>query len=257
MLRFVLPLTLMAAVLSADDDATVRALLTRMKAAEPRTFQKLESFGYREFLTEEESGKVKKRETYEVTYYKDRRIRRLVEKEGQPLSGSALEKENRRIEKLVTQLEKGTAPPLDNRRLRLEDLLRATTFSNLRSEKLQNRVLMVCEFHARPGYKPANISERFVANLDGKLWLDEQALQLARAEFTLRDNFKVAGGLFFNMKAGTHFTDVETFYQEVWLPQSREFVMNAKAMIGVKIAIRNLVSFADYHRFDVNAKDPK
>ena len=38
------------------------------------------------------------------------------------------------------------------------------------------------------------------------------------------------------------------------LPKTREFVLDAKAMMGVKLAIRNSVSFSDYHRFGVEAK---
>ncbi len=241
---------------AADDDASVRALLKKMKDSEPAVMKKLESFGYVEHVVEEDGGKVKTRETFEVTYYKDRRIRRLIEKDGKPLTGSDLEKENRKVEKLVKQLDKNTAPSLDNRRLRLDDLMKATSFSNVKRNKLAGREVVETEFHPQPGYKPANISERFVSNLDGKLWLDEGFLQIARAEFTLRDNFKIAGGLFFTMKAGTRFVDEEIIYQnEVWLPKSREFVMNAKAMIGVKLAIRNSVTYSSYHRFDVSAKD--
>jgi len=246
---------MVAAAAQADDDATIRALLQKMQDAEPRVMKKLESFGYREHVQEERAGKPKSQQTFEVTYLKDRRVRRLIEKDGKPLTGAALQKENKRVEKLVTELENGSAPPLGNRRLRLVDLGRACQFSHVQRAAFQAREVVQCDFGPRPGFKPANTSERFVHSVDGKLWLDEQALQIVRAEFVLREAFKIGGGLFFNMKPGTRFTDEEMLYRgEVWLPKLREFVLSGKALIGVKVDLRHLVSYSDYHRFDVSAQ---
>ena len=175
-----------------------------MRAAQGQVAKTLEQFGYVERRVEESDGKVKSRETYEVTYYKDRRIRRMIEKDGKALTGAALEKENKRVEKLVTQLEKGAAPPLDNRRLRLQDLIRTSEFSKVRVERIQGRDLIACEFHPHQGFKPANMNERLVHSLDGNLWIDERGSQIAKAGFVLRDAFKVAGGLFFSMNETRH-----------------------------------------------------
>ena len=252
-MRLLIIVLILSAAAQADDDTMIRALLQRMQDAEPSVMKKLESFGYREHVQEERSGKPRTEEMFEVTYLKDRRIRRLIEKDGKPLSGAALEKENKRVEKLVTQLENGNAPPLGNRRLRLVDLGRVCQFSHVQRGKLQGREVVQCDFGPRPGFKPANTRERFVHGVDGKLWLDERALQIARAEFVLREAFKIGGGLFFNMKPGTRFTDEEMLYQgEVWLPKSREFVLSGKALIGVKVELRSIVAYSDYHRFDVS-----
>jgi hypothetical protein len=247
---------LLCCAAGADDDATVRALLQRMQGAQPKVLKKLESFGYREHVLEQRDGKPKRNEVYEVTYFKDRRIRRLVEKDGKPIAGPAIEKENRRVEKLVTQLEKGTAPPLDNKRLRLSDLHRACIFFNARHVMFEGRSVLACEFHPRDGFKPANINERFIHSLDGKLWLDEELLQIAGAECVIRNSVKVGGGLLAIVKPGTHYTDQELLYKgEVWLPKSREFVADGKALLGIKFAIRYSTTYSDYHRFDVSAKD--
>ncbi len=254
--RWLLAVTIVIRTLGfADDDKAIHDLLQKMEDAEPKVMHKLESFGYRETETEDSSGKIK-RKTFEVTYLKDRRIRRLIETDGKPLTGSALEHENKRVEKLVTQLEKGTAPPLDRRRIRVAELHQMCVFSNLQRVKLAGRDVVQCEFHPRLGFKPTNMQQRFVHNIDGKLWLDEQLLQIARAEFTLRDSFKIAGGVFFNMKPGSRFVDEETLYGgEVWLPKLREFRMSGKALMGVTVKVHNTITFSEYHRFDVSAHD--
>lgn len=245
---------LCTSALAQDESTLIRDHLKRMQAGQAQVAARLENFGYIETSVLEQGKKVE-RETYSVTFYKDRRVRRLTEKNGKPLTGGTLEKEERRVEKLITQLEKGKAPELDNRRIRLEDFIAAADFSNIQTVGLQGRKLVSCAFAGRKGYKPANVNQRFVQNLTGTLLLDPEAMQVVRAEFTLVKDFKVAGGLFFNMKRGTHFVEEDTWFSEVWLPKSREMTMKASAMIGYKLNLHSIVTFGDYRRFVVSAHE--
>lgn len=248
-------MTLVLALLAIVDDSAVRALLVKIQAGLPKLEARLEQFGYRESDSEFEDGKQKKNDVYEVTFYKGRRVRRLVSRMGAPLAGKDLEKENRRIEREIEDLSKGKIPPLTNRRIRIEDLLSAAEFTNGRETVLNGRKVIETEFHPKPNHKPANTNQRFIQNVDGKLWLDPEALQMAQADFTLRGDFKIAGGLFFNMKQGTHYTERQNWaFGEVWLPEQQQFAMKARAMIGVKLDIRVVRNFDNYQRFDVSTQ---
>lgn len=245
-------LTVMAGAVRTDAD--FRSVLQSVVAHQPELEKVLERFGYRETVLLEENGKLKKNEIYEVIMLRGRMVRKLISRDGKALQGSELAKENTRVEKQISNLESGRIPPLTNRRIDLKDLLRCSVFSDVREDTIDGRTVLKASFHPNPKVKPSNISERFVHNLDGVAVVDPVALQVARFEFTLRDAFKVAGGLFFAMKPGTRYEERSRWaLGQIWLPESKEFQMAGKAMIGYKLAIRNRTSFSDYHRFDVEA----
>jgi hypothetical protein len=232
-------------------------LILRMRAHQPALEAKLEQYGYTETLDQTE-GNSRKLETYEVTFYKGRRIRRMTGRDGKPLNPKQQANEDKRIEHQVTEMGKGKLPPLTNRRVRLDDLLNATVFSNKREIERDGRKLIECEFHPRPMHKAANMNEKFIENVDGKVWFDEQALQWAHVEFVLRGDFKIGGGLVFNMKAGTRYDEKQQWsFNEVWLPREQEFTMQGRALIGMKLNVRNATTFSGYHRYDVGATETR
>lgn len=237
------------------DDAGMRALLTKVKQSEDALAAELERFGYNEKI-EQSDGKKRISEEYEVTNYKGRKIRRLISRDGKPLAGAELEKENKRIEKIILKMEKGDIPPLTNRRLRTEDLIAAAGFSNVHREQVQGREVTVCDFGPRTGYKPRNVNERFIQNLKGKLWVDHAKLQIVRADFALTGSLKIAGGLFFNMKPGTKFFEEQQWFDNrIWLPSTSRTTFLARAMMAKSLNIERKTSYSQYRRFDVSATD--
>lgn len=234
----------------------IRAVLQQVIAHQSDLDLQLERFAYTETYQRTEDGKPKAAETYEVTFYKGRKVRRLTSRNGKPLDATESEKENQRIEKQVRNLENGNIPPLSNRRVKLEDLLHCSVFTNVQQTQLDGRSVLSADFHPNLQVKPRNVNERFVYNLDGKIWVDPSALQVARFEFALRDKFNLAGGLWFSMKPGTHFLDKETWqFSRIWLPETHEFDMNAKAMIGVKLLIDEITTYSNFKEFNVSGHD--
>lgn len=237
------------------DDAGMRSLLAKVKQNEDVLAAQLERFGYNEKV-DLSDGKKRTIEEYEVTNYKGRKIRRLIARDGKPLAGSELEKENKRIEKLILKMEKGDIPPLSNRRLRTEDLIAAGAFTNIHREQVQGREVTVCDFGPRPNYKPRNVNERFIQNLKGRLWVDHQKLQVVRADFALIGSLKIAGGLFFNMKPGTKFFDEQQWFDNrIWLPKTTRVTFLARAMMAKSLNIERRTDYSQYRRFDVSATD--
>ncbi len=235
-------------------DTEMRAILQKVLANQQKIDEQLERFGYTETFKKEQDGKQKDLEVYEVTLYKARKVRRLISRNGKPLSGSDLTKENERVEKQIRNLERGNISPLTNRRVKLEDLLHCSVFTNVREAKLDGRNIWLADFHPNPQVKPNNVNERFVHNLDGKVGIDPEAAQVVNLEFVLRDAFNIAGGMFFSMKPGTHFLDEEEWlFSKIWLPKLHKFDMNAKAMMGVKLLIDETTTYSNYQQFDVTA----
>jgi len=199
-----------------------------------------------------------KSETYQFTYYRRHRIRRLITKNGQPLSPGDQAKEDHRIEKLIRDLDEGKPVriPYNQRRLKIGDLLRVSRFINPRRERFRQRDVVVTDFEPNPNFKPENLDDAFVHNLAGSMWIDTADLQIARVEFQLVDAFKVGGGAFFMMKPGSRFvTEQDRFNNEIWLPAYTEVTISARAMIFANFGVIQKVTYGDYRRFDVSSEE--
>src|SRR5262245_1189316 len=222
-----------------------------------------EKFAYTETATSYQLDKdglarEKESETREMTFYHGHRIWRVVAKNGKPLSGDDQEKEDRRVEKMIRDIEAGRKfdLPYNQRRIKLSDLLRVSRFSDSRRERFRDRDVIVADFEPNPDFKPANSGEAFAHNLAGSIWVDEKDLQIARVEFQLVNAFKVAGGAFFAMRPGSRFVAEQgRFFDEVWLPTYSEVTISARAMLFASFGVNQKITYADYRRFDVKSEE--
>jgi hypothetical protein len=239
------------------------ALFARLRENQAALDELREKYGYSETITQlqlDKQGKIKEKEseTYEFTYYRRHRIRRLMAKNGKPLAPDEQAKEDRRIEKLIRDLDAGKAIniPYNQRRLKISDLLRVSRFTNPRRERFRQREVIVTDFEPNPNFKPDNLDDTFVHNLAGSMWIDTADLQIARVEFQLVEAFKVGGGAFFMMKPGSRFvSEQDRFNDEIWLPTYTEVTINARAMLFANFGIIQKVTYGDYRRFDVNSEE--
>ena len=239
------------------------ALFDQLRLRQGEVERLREKFAYTETATSYQLDKdglarEKESETREMTFYRGHRIWRVVAKNGKLLSGDDQEKEDRRVEKMIRDIEAGRKfdLPYNQRRIKLSDLLRVSRFSDARRERFRNRDVIVADFEPNPDFKPANSGEAFAHNLAGSIWVDEKDLQIARVEFQLVNAFKVAGGAFFAMKPGSRFvTEQDRFFDEVWLPTYSEVTISARAMLFASFGVNQKITYADYRRFDVKSEE--
>ena len=238
-------------------------LFARLRENQTALDELREKYGYTETVTQfqiDKLGRIKDKEseTYDGAYYRRRRIRRLVAKNGKPLAPDEQAKEDRRIEKLVRELDAGKAAsvPYDQRRFKISDLLRVSRFTNPRRERFRQRDVIVTDFEPNPDFKPENLDDTFIHNLAGSMWIDTADMQIARVEFQLVDAFKVGGGAFFMMRPGSRFvTEQDRFNNEIWLPAYTEVTITARAMLFANFGIIQKVTYSDYRRFDVRSEE--
>lgn len=239
------------------------SLLARVKDHQKELDQLLEKYGYKETVSSRQIDKQgvfseKENETYEISFFRGFRIRRLVAKGGKLLSSSDQAKEDRRIEKLVKDLEAGKDidDPFKNRRLNIADLLRACRFINPRRERFRQRDVIVSDFEPDQAFKPSTTYEGFWHKVTGSIWIDAADLQVARVEFTLLKPFNVGGGIFFSMRPGARFViEQARFAEEIWLPTYTEVSFSARAMLFAGLGINRTVRYEDYRRFNVKAEE--
>jgi hypothetical protein len=145
------------------------------------------------------SGQVKKTETqeFEEFFVNGHLIRRMVKKDGKPLSENDQQKETERVTKLVEKAEKTpSGQPLDSQSISVSRVLEIMDERNPRRETYRGRPAIVFDFVGRKDAKTHGLAEDASKKLQGSVWIDEADRQVAHLEVTFNDTFRVAGGLF-------------------------------------------------------------
>ncbi len=261
----------------------IDALLQEVKANEDKVDEILEKYTYTEKQTDRESDasgqlREKKSETFELTFYKGNRIKRLIEKNGKPLAANELESENKRIEKRVREIEKkeaekekkaskerelaqetaGTPDDENGQRISIADVLRASKLTNPRRERFRNRDVIVFDFEPLPGYKPQKRVEKFFGKTAGAIWVDANDKQVARVEARLVEAYKVAGGMLASLKEGATFVlEQDRVNNEIWLPTRADINLSIKVLMVKGINANSVIEYGNYKRFQVDAEKEK
>lgn len=258
----------------------IQALLQQVKSNEDKIDELLEKYTYTEKVTKRETDSTgqfrdKESEIFELTFYKGNRIRRLIEKNGKPLSPNEIENENKRIEKRIRNIEKKEAekdkkaaraveqdssgpPEEEGKRISISDILRASKLTNPRRERFRGREVIVFDFEPLPGYKPQKDYEKFFGKTAGAIWVDITDKQVARVESRLVEAYKVAGGMLASLKEGATFVlEQDRINNEIWLPTRADIGLAIRVLLVKGINVNQVIEFGNYKRFNVEAEKEK
>ncbi len=261
----------------------IPALLEEVGKNEDKVDELLEKYTYTQTSVSREIDKngqmvVKESETHELTFYKGNRIRRLIAKDGKPLSAKDEADETKKIEKRVREIEKkeaekarkaekerevaqeskGNPDPERGQRISIADVLRASKLVNPRRERFRGRDVIVFDFEPLPGYKPKKDYEKFFGKMAGAIWIDASDKQVARVEAKLVDSYKIAGGLLASLKEGGSFVmEQERVNNEIWLPTRADINLGVKVLLVKGLNFNQIVTYGNYKRFNVEAEREK
>lgn len=257
----------------------IPALLKELQENEDKVEKILENYSYTQKNIQRELGKdgVLREigsETYQLSFHKGNRIRRLIEKNDKPLTEKEQRDEDREVEKRVAEIEKRIAkreakavepsstgaPDEQNRRVSIAELLRASRLINPRRERFRSRDVIVFDFEPNPDfdYKNAQSFLKFFGKVGGVMWIDEKDKQVARIEAVLFDSYKLAGGLLANLKKGASFTlEQERVNDEIWLPSTADINMTVKVFLVKGFNINQIIKSSNYRKFATEVKDAK
>ena len=250
----------------------IPSLLAEVQANEDRVENLLDTYSFMQRSTARELGKDgvlrdKESETFQLSFYKGQRIRRLVERNGKPLSENDQQKEDREVAKRVEEIEKliakkekdASGPPSENsRRISLAEVLRASTLSNARRERFRGRDVIVFDFEPNPNfdYKNAKSMLKFFGKTAGVMWIDEKDKQIARLEAFLADSFRIGGGVVAKLKKGASFTlEQERINDEIWLPSVADINLSVRVFLVKGIDLNQVIRSYDYRKFSTEVKD--
>ncbi|MGH9453604.1 MAG: hypothetical protein ACRD2O_06495 [Terriglobia bacterium] len=247
----------------------IAALLRDVAANQKKIDQIVANYTYREqdtaFEIDKKGLKIKKSmQTYEVYHLGDREIRKLMMKDGKPLTPAAQKKEDSRVEKIVKDYQDkqakeaaGDKKPRKNKdQTGISDFLRVDQFTDPRRERYRGQDVIVFDFGPRPGSKPHNAMERLLQDLAGVAWVDEKTRDIARLEAHMTGTWKFGGGLIASIRPGAYFVfEQQLVNNEVWLPSYTEAYVSAKVLLFAGVNANIISQFSDYKKFRVEAAE--
>ena len=187
-------------------------------------------------------GREKKRtsSTYEVIPLADGVYRKLIGKDGQPLSEKEAQKQQRKAEARLrrqrdlspsgrARLERKHSERRRKEALFWEEAVRAFHFHYRGEEVLNGRPVAVVDLLPHEKYRPAEKDFWILDKIKGRIWIDRQDLQLSQVEMEFIKPVKVAGGLVAKLyKGSTLWIRQEKVRDEVWFPRRFEATMNGR-----------------------------
>lgn len=253
--------------------------MKELRANQERLETVLDNYTYTQEVTARELGKdgaliEKRSEAFHVSFYKGKRIHRLIAKNGKPLSADEQAKVDKSIEKQLIELENKAAKKEariaksasteqsaeEEKRLSLSELLRASILTNPRREQFKGRDVIVFDFEPNPDFDFKNMKSmlKFFGKTAGVIWIDPQDRQVARLEGVLADNLKLGGLLMANMKKGAAFTiENSRINNEIWLPSQIDINLSVKVLLVKGMNIKQTARYSDYRKFSTEVKEPQ
>jgi hypothetical protein len=240
------------------------ALMHDVEANQRKAEAVQKDYIYRSVETQQETdshGQVKKTTVTEsdVFWMNGVPVRRVVKKDGKPLSPDEVAKENERIDKISAKAneKRGKADtqgkqtdPRGNEEITVSRLLELGSFTNPRRVQLNGRDTVAVDFTGDPKAKTRNRAEEIIRDLAGTAWIDEQDHVLARVEGHFVNAFKIGGGLIANVQKDTRFSMTQIkINNEVWLPSQIEGQGALHALLFVGLSGRVQVANSDYRKF--------
>lgn len=204
---------------------------------------------------------------YEYTPVAGRHLWKLLERDGTPITGRDLRREERRYRKAVRDavreaqedadaLERSdpdyeVAPKngMDLFYKIVRDAMELEMFEGdlVEGPPLGGRTTRIVRFRPRPGFRGApNRMMSVVSKGEGELWVDPASLQVARVRARLTEGENFVAGLFGRLYAGTS-ADVESgFDGRIWLPHRVTLTVNARMYFFRRIRRRVHYDFLDF-----------
>jgi hypothetical protein len=220
-------------------------------------------------------GGVKKarHETYEVypSLEPGKLYRRLVARDGKPLSEKELAEQDRKQEAKTEKRERRLADEDDAARARrlarkeenrrkekavIDELFQMDEIRIAGREMIDGREAVIVTFKPRPGFKPVTQGGKIIQKIEGTAWVDTADRELVRLETRLVDNLGVGPGRLARLQRGAHgYFQRRKVNGEIWLPESARFEGAARVLLLFCGRLEISSQYGDYKKFSVGTEE--
>ncbi|HEV8132203.1 MAG TPA: hypothetical protein VGQ81_13195 [Acidobacteriota bacterium] len=235
----------------------------------------LSQYTYNEKVTVErldKNGKIKDTEVrvYEVypSLEKRRTYRRLISKNGKPLSAKELEENDKKQQKKTLEgARKANVESAGERQRRLareaeerrkeeeaiDEAFRMYDIRRLGREVIDGQEVIQFAFTPRPGFKPQTESGKILKKFAGRAWFGERDFELVRIDMRMLEDFSLGWGILARLGKGATVTaQRHRVNDEIWLPASSRFSGNLRVLLFKGIRANVTQEFSDYKKFTVD-----
>ncbi|MCU1257972.1 MAG: hypothetical protein JWO80_857 [Bryobacterales bacterium] len=212
-------------------------------------------------------GRIKSEQTeqWETVVLDGEPHRRILEKNGKPLSTAEARKQQEKLDAALAKLKSETA---EQRRRRLaegekqrrkeREFLREIPelyeFQMLGEEVVDGRPVWIIGAKPRAGYRPKHGDAKALMKIEGKLWIDKTEYQWVRLEAETTDTLSFA--LFLaRLAPGAKLVFEQTrINNELWLPKHSLVSGTARLGLVKKISMQEEIFWSNYRKFHVDSK---
>jgi hypothetical protein len=184
--------------------------------------------------------------------------RRLVARDGVPVSEKELAARDREHEAKVEKAERRRAADDEDRREEervVAEIPQIYEVEILARETMDDRPAILVKFAPRAGYKALTKGGKILQLVSGRAWIDEEDRQLVRVEARLLDNLGVGpAGVVRLQKGATSYFHRRKINDEIWLPSDARFSGSARVLLFFGGGIDTTFEYSDYKKFSVSTE---
>jgi hypothetical protein len=253
--------------LSGQDAAEI---VRRSVYADQRTLEQAKDYTYQETEVERDldsSGKVTSTQsrTFDVLILYGRPFRKLVAKNGGPLSSREQAEQDAKLQKAIDQRKKESEQELAKQERQAEkeqnqirkvagEIPNACNLTLIGEEQVAGRPAYVVQAEPHPGYKSPDSRARLLSKLHGKLWIDKADYHWAKLEAEPIDTVSF-GLLLARVSPGTRIEiDQMRVNDEIWAPSHIRVRLDARLALLMKFRKEIDISYTGYKKFKTDSR---
>jgi hypothetical protein len=180
---------------------------------------------------------------------------RLIRKNGRPLTAAEQRKEERKYERVERQRQRETPEErearikkYENERSFVNDIPQAYSFTLLGEENVESRPAWVITMTPRPGFTPTTPHGSMLEHIEGKLWIDKEDIQWAKAEAHVIDTIGI-GWILARVEPGTRFAVEQTRVADgLWMPRRITISGAAHVMLVHSKSLNEELTYSGYRK---------
>jgi hypothetical protein len=180
---------------------------------------------------------------------------RLVMKDGQKLTPEQREKEERKYRKMAEERARETPAEREERlakyekeRLFIREIPQAYDFTLLGEETVNGRPAWVIKLEPHPGFVPSMPHASLLRHIEGKLWIDKEDFQWAKAEANVIDPIDI-GLILARIGPGTRIqVDQLRIADNFWMPREIKVEGAVKVLLVHTKKIDENLAYSEYRR---------
>lgn len=179
---------------------------------------------------------------------------RLIGKNGRPLTPEEQRAENRKYQKTLRERENESPSAraarihkYESDRAFIGDISDAYHFKLLGEETVEGRPAWVVQMTSRPEFVPSAPHAAMLEHIEGKLWIDKEDVQWAKAEAHVIDTISI-GWILARIGAGTRFGVQQTrVANALWMPKRLTIVGMAHVLVFHARTLNEELTYSGYH----------